>query len=209
MSTRLSKTKDKIIKVAQALFAEMSIHKVTMNEIASAAEISRRTLYMHFKNKDEIYQRVVEAEVDRINEKLQKAADSFLPPDRKLKLYIIERFNVIDNLVRNNKYIRYDFIFNRMSVEHLRRRIDIKERELLTKMVRAGKEQNIFRIENPETFAYTLLVMFKSLEHPFILSSRRKRYNQIIHEYINLLFNGITYNKRDEPDEKKDSTLLI
>ena len=111
MRTKLSKTKNKIIHVAKSLFSEMSVYKATMNDIAQAANMSRRTLYMHFKSKEEIYHYVVEDHVKDINEKLQKAADSALPPDRKLKLYILARFNVIDNLVRQNKYIRYDFIF--------------------------------------------------------------------------------------------------
>ena len=89
MRTKLSKTKNKIIHVAKSLFSEMSVYKATMNDIAQAANMSRRTLYMHFKSKEEIYHYVVEDHVKDINEKLQKAADSALPPDRKLKLYIL------------------------------------------------------------------------------------------------------------------------
>ena len=91
---------------------------------------------------------------------MQKAADSALPPDRKLKLYILARFNVIDNLVRQNKYIRYDFIFNNLRVEQLRKGIDMKERQLLTRILQNGKEQGLFNINNPSSFAKTLLIMF-------------------------------------------------
>ena len=181
MRTKLSKTKNKIIHVAKSLFSEMSVYKATMNDIAQAANMSRRTLYMHFKSKEEIYHYVVEDHVKDINEKLQKAADSALPPDRKLKLYILARFNVIDNLVRQNKYIRYDFIFNNLRVEQLRKGIDMKERQLLTRIL-----QN-----NPSSFAKTLLIMFKSLEQPFIIIGHRKRNYQSLREYVDLLFNGI------------------
>ena len=170
MRTKLSKTKNKIIHVAKSLFSEMSVYKATMNDIAQAANMSRRTLYMHFKSKEEIYHYVVEDHVKDINEKLQKAADSALPPDRKLKLYILARFNVIDNLVRQNKYIRYDFIFNNLRVEQLRKGININ---------------------NPSSFAKTLLIMFKSLEQPFIIIGHRKRNYQSLREYVDLLFNGI------------------
>ena len=158
----------------------MSVYKATMNDIAQAANMSRRTLYMHFKSKEEIYHYVVEDHVKDINEKLQKAADSALPPDRKLKLYILARFNVIDNLVRQNKYIRYDFIFNNLRVEQLRKGI-----------LQNGKEQGLFNINNPSSFAKTLLIMFKSLEQPFIIIGHRKRNYQSLREYVDLLFNGI------------------
>ena len=134
MRTKLSKTKNKIIHVAKSLFSEMSVYKATMNDIAQAANMSRRTLYMHFKSKEEIYHYVVEDHVKDINEKLQKAADSALPPDRKLGL---------------------------------------------------------FNINNPSSFAKTLLIMFKSLEQPFIIIGHRKRNYQSLREYVDLLFNGI------------------
>ena len=195
MKTKQSRTKDKIICVSKSLFAKMSVYKITMNDIANAAEMSRRTLYMHFKSKEDIYQCVVEDHVRTINEKLQKAADSILPPDRKLKLYILARFNVIDNLVKQNKYIRYDFIFNNLRVEQLRKGIDIKERQLLTRIVQHGKEQGIFNINDPASFAKTLLIMFKSLEQPFIIIGHRKRNYQTLREYVDLLFNGILNNR--------------
>ena len=162
-----------------------------MNDIASAANMSRRTLYMHFKSKEEIYQYVVEDQVKTINAKLQKAADSALSPDRKLKLYILARFNVIDNLVRQNKYIRYDFIFNNLRIEQLRKGIDIKERQLLMRILQNGKDQGIFSINDPASFAKNLLIMFKSLEQPFIIIGHRKRNYQSLREYVDLLFNGI------------------
>lgn len=90
----MSKTKNKIISVAKSLFREISVYKATMNDIAKAAKMSRRTLYTHFKSKEELYHYVVEDEVKTINEKLQKAADSRLPADRKLKLYILQHFGV-------------------------------------------------------------------------------------------------------------------
>lgn len=191
MKTKLNRTKNKIISVAKSLFAEVSVYKTTMNDIAQAAKMSRRTLYMHFKSKDEIYQYVVEDHVRAINEQLQKAADSALPPDRKLKLYILARFNVIDNLVRQNKYIRYDFVFNNLRVEQLRKGIDVKERQLLTRILQDGKAQHIFNINDPVSFAKTLLIMFKSLEQPFIIISHRNRNYQSLREYVDLLFNGI------------------
>jgi AcrR family transcriptional regulator len=162
-----------------------------MNDIAAAAKMSRRTLYTHFKSKKEIYKYVVDDEVLAINRKLQQAANSKLPPDRKLKLYILQHFNVIDYLTRTNRYIRYDFLFNNMSVENLRKEIDRKEIELLTVIVREGKEAGLFRISDPEEFSKNLLLMFKSLEQAFIIAGHRNRNSRRILEYVDLMFYGI------------------
>lgn len=194
----MSKTKNKIINVAKNLFKEISVYKATMSDIASAAKMSRRTLYTHFKSKDELYKYVVEDEVNSINEKLQKAADSHLPPDRRLKLYILQHFGVIDSLVRSNRYIRYDFLFNNIRVEHLRQDIDRKEIKLLTGIVREGKEKGIFRVSDPRIFSQNLLLMFKSLEQAFILANRKDKNSRTILEYIDLMFYGII-NQQNSP----------
>lgn len=191
MKSKLSQTKSKIIQVAKSLFAETSVYKATISDIAKAVHMSRRTLYMHFKSKEEIFDHVVEYQSNIINEKLQKVADSSLAPDRKLKLYILARFNAIDNLVRQNKYIRHDFIFNNLRVEQLRKRIDVKERQLLAQILRDGKHNGLFNIHEPESFSKTLLIMFKSLEQPFIMLNHRSRNYQSLREYVDLLFNGI------------------
>lgn len=194
MKTKLSKTRNKIIKVAQSVFTEISVYKATMSDIASAAKVSRRTLYTHFKSKEEIYRYVVDYEVELINQKLQKAADSSLPPERKLKLYILARFNAIDNLVKKNRYIRHDFLFNNMRVEQLRKKIDAKEYLLLTEIIKEGKEKNIFRVSTPASFAKTLVIMFKSLEQPFILTGVKAKNYQTLMEYVDFMFYGILNN---------------
>jgi len=193
----MSKTKSKIINVAKSLFKEISVYKATMSDIASAAQMSRRTLYTHFKSKDELYKYVVDDEVNAINQKLQKAANSKLPADRKLKLYILQHFGVIDNLVRSNRYIRYDFLFNNIRIEHLRKEIDQKEIELLTGIIWEGKREGIFRVNDPVLFSQNLLLMFKSLEQAFIITGRKDKNSKTILEYIDLLFYGIVQNGKN------------
>lgn len=197
----MSKTKTKIINVAKALFREISVYKATMNDIATAAKMSRRTLYTHFKSKDELYKYVIEDEVNAINEKLQKAANSLLPPERKLKLYILQHFGVIDNLTRNNRYIRYDFLFNNIRVEHLRKEIDRKEIELLCGIIREGKNTGVFRVSDPEGFSKNLLLMFKSLEQAFIIAGQKDKNSRTILEYIDLMFYGIVNKEKYHPDK--------
>ncbi|MGL5683442.1 MAG: TetR/AcrR family transcriptional regulator [Marinifilaceae bacterium] len=196
MSTKLGRTKYKIIKVAQAVFAQMSVYKATMNDIADAAKISRRTLYTHFKSKEDLYQEVVAEQIKNVNAKLQKVANSALPPDRKLKLYILERFNVIDNLIRENKNIRYEYIFNPVYIQKVRKDIDAKELQIITDIITKGKEQNIFKVTDPTTFAKTLLIMFKGLEQPFIKLNKSKRNYHTLHEYVDLMFYGIINNNK-------------
>ena len=62
----VSKTRDKFIEVARQLFARKGVENTTMNDIASASDKGRRTIYTYFKNKHDIYNAVVESESDKI-----------------------------------------------------------------------------------------------------------------------------------------------
>ncbi len=50
--------RERILKTAEELFAKFGIRSVTMDELASELGISKKTIYQHFKDKDEIVQEV-------------------------------------------------------------------------------------------------------------------------------------------------------
>ena len=56
------RTRELLIDVARQLFARQGVASTTMNDIAEASGKGRRTIYTYFKNKNEIYWAVVEAE---------------------------------------------------------------------------------------------------------------------------------------------------
>jgi AcrR family transcriptional regulator len=49
------KRRNDIIKAAEKLFFSKGYENVTMNDVAKEAELARGTLYLYFKNKDDIY----------------------------------------------------------------------------------------------------------------------------------------------------------
>ena len=51
----MTETKDRIVNEARELFARKGYDNVSVNDIASACDIGRRTVYTYFTGKDEIY----------------------------------------------------------------------------------------------------------------------------------------------------------
>ena len=74
MAVSVSKTRDVLVDVARQLFARMGFHNTTMNDIAQASQKGRRTLYTYFKNKDDVFDAVVEAELDKLVDSLTEIA---------------------------------------------------------------------------------------------------------------------------------------
>lgn len=68
--------KDEIIIQAQKLFMQFGLKKTTMDEIAMACGKAKSTLYHYFKNKDEVFDAVLDKEIKSlrtvVNEEVSK-----------------------------------------------------------------------------------------------------------------------------------------
>lgn len=62
-----------------------------MNDIATASDRGRRTLYTYFRTKSDIYQAVIEAEADRIRAAIEETVEAQATPAEKLRALIISR----------------------------------------------------------------------------------------------------------------------
>ena len=51
--------RDNILSVAEKLFLEKGVDKTTIDDIAKVADYSKSTIYVYFKSKDEIFDRIV------------------------------------------------------------------------------------------------------------------------------------------------------
>ncbi|MDE6467203.1 MAG: TetR/AcrR family transcriptional regulator, partial [Duncaniella sp.] len=60
MTSIAAKTRERLLDVARQLFVSNGVERTTMNDIATASDKGRRTIYTYFKNKKEIYDAVVE-----------------------------------------------------------------------------------------------------------------------------------------------------
>ena len=116
----LIKTRNKLVDVARQLFAKRGLDNTTMNDIAAASGKGRRTLYTYFKNKEEIYFAVIEAEMERLLERMNEVAKTNLDPEDKLVELIYTHLNLIKEAVQRNGNLRADFFRNIIRVEKVR-----------------------------------------------------------------------------------------
>ena len=69
-------TRDMILDVAARLFATTGLRQTTIEAIATEAGRGRRTVYMYFANKAEIYEAVVQREIRSIIKPLHDVVSS-------------------------------------------------------------------------------------------------------------------------------------
>lgn len=162
------KTRAKLVDVARQLFAKKGVEATTMNDIAVASKKGRRTLYTYFKSKDQIYMAVVESELKMLSDTMDKVAKKPTVPDEKILELITTHLDIIKMAVYRNGTLRADFFRDIWRVEAMRKYFDNNEIKLFREVLREGKEQGLFDIDNVGITADILHYCIKGIEVPYI-----------------------------------------
>ena len=162
------KTRAQLVDVARQLFAKKGIEDTTMNDIAVASKKGRRTLYTYFKSKEQIYQAVVESELEMLSAHMEVTAAKDLSPDAKIMELIVNHLDSIKMVVYRNGTLKANFFRDIWRVETKRKYFDAKEVELFRMVLQEGKDKGIFRIDDVEITADILHYCIKGIEVPYI-----------------------------------------
>lgn len=190
----VSKTRDKFIEVARQLFARKGVENTTMNDIASASDKGRRTIYTYFKSKREIFNAVIESETDQLLGKLRLIVAHPASPEEKLRAYIECRFETMKEIVSRNGSLRASFFRDIRKVDRARNIINQKEVSLLRSILEEGVESGDFVISDLTHYAVIIIQALQGLDVPYIRDNLSDRGidKAMLKDYMtNLLLNGI------------------
>jgi AcrR family transcriptional regulator len=125
-----------IVDVAAALFATAGLRRTTMETIAAAAGRGRRTVYMYFSNKAEIYEAVVESEIRMITLPLSELAGADDALGLILSHYGEKRARGLSRLLERNPLLIKDFAQGHSRVEKLRDKLLRSEMQIVVPLFR-------------------------------------------------------------------------
>ncbi|MCM1291104.1 MAG: TetR family transcriptional regulator [Prevotella sp.] len=165
------KTRDKFIEVARQLFARKGVENTTMNDIASASDKGRRTIYTYFKSKREIFNAVIESETDELLGRLRYIVHKDIEPDEKLYEYVECRFETMREIVKRNGSLRAGFFRDVRKVERARKLLSARETELLAEVLREGQIKGVFDIDDVKRLAVVINCALNGLDVPYINDS--------------------------------------
>lgn len=188
------KTRDKFIEVARQLFARKGVENTTMNDIASASDKGRRTIYTYFKSKREIFNAVIESETDQLLSRLRHILALPVSPEEKLVEYVECRFETMKEIVSRNGSLRAGFFRDVRKVDRARKIITKKETAMLRDILQEGVENGSFKIPNLNHMAVILTQAIQGLDVPYIrdnLSEEGIDKDMLKNYMITLILNGI------------------
>ncbi len=191
-------TKEHILKAAGKVFERFGFNKASMADIAQAARKSRRTIYMHFASKEDVFKKVIDKEVGALVIKLQAIVDRPIPADEKLRVYMHTRMNAVRELSIYYDALRQDLRNNIGIVESLREEYDALEARLIRSILDEGNSKGIFAIDDTQLMAEALVIATKGFELPIFTGRSDFDHERLIDPVIDLLYTGIKRNKHSK-----------
>ena len=191
-------TRDVILDVAARLFATTGLRRTTMETIATEAGRGRRTVYMYFANKAEIYQAVVEREIENIIVPLRDVVSSGDDFETTFYQYAEVRTDGLYALRQRNPLLLKDFAHGHTRVEKLRLRLNREEIRILTPLFQ--KNLNIRKISDGtdyEDYAFIFLSMLRGTDRLIVNKNGLKEIKRITSFATGILLRGIATLKAE------------
>lgn len=164
----VKKTREKFIEVARQLFARKGVENTTMNDIASASDKGRRTIYTYFKSKREIFNAVIDNESEQLLQRLRVIVAQPISPEDKFREYIACRLQTMREIVSRNGSLRAGFFRDVRKVDRARAIITRKEVTLLIEILHEGINTGDFEIQNVKESALIIVNAIQGLDVPYI-----------------------------------------
>jgi AcrR family transcriptional regulator len=178
--------RQQIIVAAKKVFSEKGFNKATMDDIASEAELSPGTLYLYFKNKEELYASLSLRILQYLHIRVEHVKDERgLDPEQKLDAMIEAMYDVyeFDPLVIINMFhLQSSDTLKNLSAQLLNEIKDLSRRSIggIAQIFEEGIRAGVFIDKHP----VALSDIFWSLFSGVVLWTNSKR---IINEEKNFL----------------------
>lgn len=184
-------TRHTILTVARIVFAQRGADNTTMDDVAKASGLGRRTIYTYFKSREELYHEVINREIDIILKQLNRVAGMKISPEKKIIRFMANHMKTIENLVRKDHLLRLEFLRRSERIENFRKDIDSHEKECFAVVLMEGTQSGMFLVDDCENTAALTIATLKGLEQQFILNNFGKHCRETLELWQKILFRGI------------------
>ncbi len=185
-----------IINGAKKLMQQYGLKKTTMEDIAKSAGKSKSTLYYYFKDKDEIFDRVINLEIDELFHTVKTAVNKQTDVVSMLKAYILTKIKTIREKINLYNFAIENDLQGRLNDEFtiLRNRYDKEEKKLISDILNKGVETKIFKNEikqEIDSLSDLFVSCVRGVEMDIIAQKKHKVLADKVDLFVEILVKGM------------------
>lgn len=183
-----------VIRAARGLFQRYGLLKTTMEEIAKAAGKGKSSLYYYYTNKDEIFDAVIQEDMEETFSQVKAAVEKAPTAEAKLKAFSSTKIKALSQKVSLYGIVFGEIAENPQLIKRLKKRYEVREMELLRSVLAFGMENGEFKrldLENLDDLTYIMLSAFRGIEMGLLEDNRIKKMGDRLEIILDVLANGI------------------
>ncbi len=150
-----------IVQTAVKLFSEKPFHQVRLDDVAEAAGVGKGTVYIYFKNKEELYYSLIfEGFVEMVDRLKEQANQTAVPASQKLRMAVGA---VVDFGVQHPQFFE---VLRTVGVPDANSSWDLRRKEaadMVEKIIRDGIAAGEFVESRPERIGLYLMSMVRAV----------------------------------------------
>lgn len=169
------KKHQRILKAAVKVFAEKGFYNSRVSEIAKEANVADGTIYLYFKNKDDILISLFEEEFGRIVENMRKELAKEKDPLQKIRVFAIMHLSIVSKQQQLGEVLGVEV---RQSSKFMKEYINnpfIEYLNLIRSIVIEGQEKGFIRKDlTPGIIKRALFGALDEMARYWVLSTKKK-----------------------------------
>jgi len=184
-----SEKRGQILSLSKKRFERFGYSKTTVDEIASDAGVSKRTLYQEFESKEKILQELFMFEALSVRKAILNQIKKITDPSEKLQTYLrlgkkyLDQNPFIVNVLNDESGFFSPFL------KHKPLLVEEGIEEIMVSILKEGMEKGVFRKMDEKVVGHCIFLLFKG----FTYGKREvsKSFSNQTIEVFNFVINGI------------------
>jgi len=177
-----------ILNAAKQVFAQEGFYNSKVSEIAREAHVADGTIYLYFKNKDDILISLFEEELNAIITTVKEKIKDIDDPREQLIKFCDNHLSMVESDKALAEVIQVELRQSNKFMREYKNKHFLAYLNIIAEIVAQGQEQGIFRDHlKPDICAR---VIFGSLDElsTYLVTARRKRFD--VHEVATMVGNS-------------------
>lgn len=167
-----------ITAAAIEVFAEKGFHQARVSDIARKAGVADGTIYLYFKNKEDLLLSIFEEKMDFLLEGLTKSLEGTADPVEKIRRYARFHFGEVQNNRAAAEVLQVELRLSNKFLKEYRPEKLWQYLGIFAQIVREGQESGAFRGDiDPFVAMWSFFGALDELAMQWVLSRRSERFS--------------------------------
>ncbi len=183
--------RQEILDASQALFSKFGLKKVTTDDIARGAGISKATIYRYYRNKSQIFDEVVNIEANQLLLTIREAVNKETTVAGKFKAHLLAKMSKVRELI-NFYHVTEDPSDGFWPhISAVRNRFIEQETAIIKDILRSGVKAGELIVKDVDRMSRMMIISLKSQELEWGVDRQNNTLGEYVDMMIDVMLNGI------------------